>query len=323
MATYTSKLNLKKPAQNDFYNIDDFNGNADKIDEFASRTDNPHSVTKAQVGLGNVDNTSDNNKPVSTAQATAIADAKQAGTNAQASLNNHINNKSNPHNTTADLVRASKMFTYGEANTYTTVLDACNALKYGGGFVASSFSPMVNASDYPQKGYEFVFNVVCEANEARKVVIAYMYHGGKMNIFQRNIFNGAWETAWNSIDESYYGEHNLPNAAQVFSGTYKGNGNSGSAYANKLPALNFTPKIVIIEGWASDVSHNYKCILYNGNTVGVVYTFKGASGYEFNNVNVTWTNNSVQWYVEGSNTAARATSQLNSASVTYNYIAIG
>lgn len=30
-------------------------------------TANPHSVTKAQVGLGNADNTSDANKPVSTA----------------------------------------------------------------------------------------------------------------------------------------------------------------------------------------------------------------------------------------------------------------
>lgn len=29
---------------------------------------NPHSVTKTQIGLGNVDNTSDKNKPVSTAQ---------------------------------------------------------------------------------------------------------------------------------------------------------------------------------------------------------------------------------------------------------------
>ena len=36
-----------------------------------TRTDNPHSVTKSQVGLSNVDNTSDVNKPVSTAQATA------------------------------------------------------------------------------------------------------------------------------------------------------------------------------------------------------------------------------------------------------------
>ncbi|MBN8294900.1 SGNH/GDSL hydrolase family protein [Rhodobacter sp. NTK016B] len=36
-------------------------------------TSNPHSVTKAQVGLGDVDNTSDANKPVSTAQAEADA----------------------------------------------------------------------------------------------------------------------------------------------------------------------------------------------------------------------------------------------------------
>lgn len=39
-------------------------------------TANPHSVTKTQVGLGNVDNTSDANKPVSTATQTAL-NAKQ------------------------------------------------------------------------------------------------------------------------------------------------------------------------------------------------------------------------------------------------------
>lgn len=38
--------------------------------------DNPHEVTKAQIGLGNVDNTSDANKPVSTAQQAAINSAK-------------------------------------------------------------------------------------------------------------------------------------------------------------------------------------------------------------------------------------------------------
>ena len=37
-----------------------------------NKVDNPHSVTKAQVGLGNVDNTSDANKPVSTAMQTAL-----------------------------------------------------------------------------------------------------------------------------------------------------------------------------------------------------------------------------------------------------------
>ena len=39
---------------------------------------NPHEVTKAQVGLGNVDNTSDLNKPISTATQTAIATIETA-----------------------------------------------------------------------------------------------------------------------------------------------------------------------------------------------------------------------------------------------------
>ena len=43
------------------------------LDTHTGRTDNPHSVTKAQVGLGNVNNTSDADKPVSTAQNTAIS----------------------------------------------------------------------------------------------------------------------------------------------------------------------------------------------------------------------------------------------------------
>ena len=79
----------------------DTNVNA-KVDSHITNKSNPHGVTKAQVGLGNVNNTSDADKPVSTAQATAIADAKAAGTNAQANLNTHTQNKSNPHNVTRD-----------------------------------------------------------------------------------------------------------------------------------------------------------------------------------------------------------------------------
>jgi hypothetical protein len=47
----------------------------DAHDAHVARTDNPHAVTKSQVGLGNVDNTSDVNKPVSTLQAAAIVSA--------------------------------------------------------------------------------------------------------------------------------------------------------------------------------------------------------------------------------------------------------
>ena len=73
-----------------------------KVDSHIGNKSNPHAVTKAQVGLGNVNNTSDVDKPVSTAQATAIADAKAAGTNAQTNLTTHMQNMSNPHGVTRD-----------------------------------------------------------------------------------------------------------------------------------------------------------------------------------------------------------------------------
>ncbi len=43
-----------------------------QIDSHVASTSNPHGTTKAQVGLANVDNTSDASKPVSTAQQTAL-----------------------------------------------------------------------------------------------------------------------------------------------------------------------------------------------------------------------------------------------------------
>lgn len=69
------------------------------ISDWAKAATKP-SYTKSEVGLGNVDNTSDINKPVSTAQANAIAEAKKAGTDAQGNLTTHTNNKTNPHSVT-------------------------------------------------------------------------------------------------------------------------------------------------------------------------------------------------------------------------------
>lgn len=71
-----------------------------KVNNHIANKSNPHEVTKTQVGLGNVNNTSDANKPVSTAQAAAIADAKAAGTAAQTSINSHAGRKDNPHTVT-------------------------------------------------------------------------------------------------------------------------------------------------------------------------------------------------------------------------------
>ena len=92
--------------------------NVDNVKQYSASNPPPYPVTsvagktgaitlsKTDVGLSNVDNTSDTAKPVSTAQATAIAEAKQAGTNAQNAIDTHAGNTSNPHNVTAAQVGA-------------------------------------------------------------------------------------------------------------------------------------------------------------------------------------------------------------------------
>lgn len=64
------------------------------LNSHKSDRSNPHRVSKSQVGLGRVNNTSDMSKPVSTAQRSAI--------------NAHANRRDNPHGVTA-----------AQANTYT------------------------------------------------------------------------------------------------------------------------------------------------------------------------------------------------------------
>jgi hypothetical protein len=79
--------------------------------------ENPHEVTKAQVGLGNVDNTADADKPVSTAQAEAIADAKKAGTDASAALGAYKTEIAALMATKAD--KATTIAGYGITDAYT------------------------------------------------------------------------------------------------------------------------------------------------------------------------------------------------------------
>lgn len=72
----------------------------ESLDAHIGNKSNPHNVTKAQVGLGNVQNLAPVDMPVSTVQAAAIADAKAAGTKAQTDLSTHANRRDNPHNVT-------------------------------------------------------------------------------------------------------------------------------------------------------------------------------------------------------------------------------
>ena len=109
-----------------------------------------NSLDKNSVGLSNVDNTSDVNKPISTATQSAldkkvdivankslvanleiaklaglktqnelnisISDAKKSGTDAQTTINNHIKDTNNPHNVTKDQVGLSNVDNTADIN---------------------------------------------------------------------------------------------------------------------------------------------------------------------------------------------------------------
>ena len=88
----------------------------EEFDQHAQSTDNPHNVTAAQIGLGNVENVSTNNQTPTYTEHTAIEALKSGekmsvafGKIAKAisEIINHVKNQKNPHGTTANDVGAA------------------------------------------------------------------------------------------------------------------------------------------------------------------------------------------------------------------------
>lgn len=122
-----------------------------QVSDHTSNKSNPHGVTKSQVGLGNVDNTADSAKPVSTAQATAIADAKKAGTDAQSAIDAHEALTNNPHSVTAAQVglgNVPNVTTNNQKPTFTvasslSALTSGNSLSTQFGKIAKAISDLI------------------------------------------------------------------------------------------------------------------------------------------------------------------------------------
>ena len=71
--------------------IDDISNVETDLQIHVSNTNNPHQVTKVQLGLGDVDNTSDISKPISTATQTAL-DLKVDKVIGKSLTTNHLTN---------------------------------------------------------------------------------------------------------------------------------------------------------------------------------------------------------------------------------------
>lgn len=104
-----TQANTAYTRANEAYDLASAANNA--INSHTTDTSNPHHVTAEQVGLGNVDNTSDEDKPISTATACAIAcvsacvaEVSGVVANVNTNLTTHIADKENPHEVNATQV---------------------------------------------------------------------------------------------------------------------------------------------------------------------------------------------------------------------------
>ena len=135
--------------------------------------ENPHNVTAEQVGLGNVDNTSDLDKPISNATACAIACVSACVAN----LTTHIEDKNNPHNVTKAQV--------GLANVKN--VDTTNASNINSGTLALN----IIADGLVAPGA----NVAVERNATTGVYTISAVTGGETSINANNITFGTLNIA--------------------------------------------------------------------------------------------------------------------------------
>jgi hypothetical protein len=142
-----------------FYNSDDVDAllsakaSSADLSAHVGNTNNPHGVTKSQIGLGNVDNTSDLNKPISTATQTAL----NAKAN-EADLTAHVSDTNNPHGVTKAQVGLGNADNTSDLNKPVSTatqnaLDAKQSLSEKGqvnGYASLDGSGKVPASQLPE-----------------------------------------------------------------------------------------------------------------------------------------------------------------------------
>lgn len=139
-------------------------------------------LTKTDVGLSNVDNTSDTDKPVSTAQATAIAEAKQAGTNAQNAINTHAAQANNPHKVTAAQVGAYVKPAEGipETDLSAEVQEKLNSTGAAGNLLQQTYT--LNRQANTTEGDKVNLGYSLGLEEGKQYTVKYKFNDTEYNI---------------------------------------------------------------------------------------------------------------------------------------------
>lgn len=297
---------------------------------------NPHRVTKEQVGLGNVDNTSDIDKPVSTAQQAAISNV-QTNLNAHAAdADKHVGKGSG----VGVFIGGGSSSTYGSAVGYLTSSTYGGAMGYqaettsgcAAGYLAESTAGgAVGANARTSSGFAGGFEAITE-NEDGKAIDAIQLGTG-VNKHERTlqVYDYTLMDANGKI---------VPDRLPIKTGYYTGTGTDG--YDGELTlTFDFTPKLVIVAP-TSNIQVTDK-VCYECQPMIMIYGVSDCTGGAQRKANitsngtnytdyvcnaggiVTWSDNSVSWKAEAewADKELPAIQVYNYAGVVYRYVAIG
>ena len=209
---------------------------------------NPHAVTKAQVGLGNVDNTSDIDKPVSTAQATAINNAVSTHNVSETAHSNQFSQ----YRTSANQDTIDNQIKSDIANLQSTKADKATTLA-GYGITDAYTKTQVDAK--VSSVYRFRGSVATYANLPTTGQVV----GDVWNVEDTGA-NYAWSgTEWDKLSETVDLTPYLTkeDAASTYATITTVNGKQDTLTAEQLAAVNSgitTAKVASYDAYAGEIS---------------------------------------------------------------------
>lgn len=327
MAINTEFLGLKKPSQEDFYNIDDFNENFQKIDDFAKRKDNPHGVTALQVGALPYDN---NYHTTDTADSFIGQSCIVRGTfrdiptnvggvnlgDAQGTLItlNYVNEWTKQFFISAHvgmpIIERDGNLELGMSEWYIPCLSTKGGIVTGtlknenkSGYSAVDKVRTVNGTDYMSRfGLGNISNVPATSLELTDTSGTISY--ARFDIFEDKI---TYEP-FNDSKKELYGEHNASKfgISRTKTGTYKGGGDGVT-----IPT-DFNPKLLVVGGKSKGSQQKTFCVPYDQSSVTI--TVGGTDVIDINKI--VWSEDSISWNGSGGIVA-------NESGEIYHYTVIG
>lgn len=249
--------------------------------------DNPHKVTKKQIGLENVPNVATNDQtPTYTAPTalTALVPGEKLGTafgklaRAVLSLVAHIGNKANPHGVTAKQAGAAA----ASHNHSTSDITSGTLGVARGGTGKGSWT--ANRLLYP----------------SGSTTLAQLAFPTQSGMFLRQGTSGA--PYWGTVSES---------------GTYTGQGRTGSSNRNSITFSGGLPKLVIIQQATGGVARRAVLQPNPVNPIG----YSVVDGINANLV-VGVSGNTVSWYYNPADGASHPANQLDTVGQSHTYVGI-